>query len=148
MKTSSTPRFGSCDESTYKPAPELEHLCSNRVRRMYSRQTEPACADPACAGSLGEWNRCGNCTAKPRRPAVVIAGPQGVGKTLHADQLAKRYGCKVIADGWDGHSLVPPGTLALTNLDSDERPIRGDYEVAVDSRQALEALARKGRVRP
>lgn len=52
------------------------------------------------------------------KPVVVIHGPQGCGKTRHAQALARHFGCEQITDDWSGHGRLEPGTLALTNATS------------------------------
>jgi hypothetical protein len=46
--------------------------------------------------------------------AVIVHGPQGCGKTTHAEELAKHFGCSTVVDDWAGNPL-PVGALALTN---------------------------------
>lgn len=48
---------------------------------------------------------------------VVIYGPQGCGKTRHADALQARYGCANVIDEWDGRAALPADALALTNAE-------------------------------
>ncbi len=48
---------------------------------------------------------------------VVIHGPPGCGKTVHQDELAKRFGCTAIVDCWrdrDHRQPLTPGALHLT----------------------------------
>lgn len=49
------------------------------------------------------------------KPIVVIHGPQGCGKTTHADALARHFGCTEIVYDWDGFRPLPAGALALTS---------------------------------
>ena len=49
---------------------------------------------------------------------VLIHGPQGCGKSIHAARLAEHFGCGQVVDDWDGVSQVPSGVLLLTNIDS------------------------------
>lgn len=49
-------------------------------------------------------------------PIVIVAAPQGAGKTLAAAALCKRFGCTRIVDEWDGERELEPGDLALTNV--------------------------------
>lgn len=135
-KTTPITRFSRDGETTYNPPEDLAAVCKNRVRIPYT--TTPV---PACSYGHGRWNECGDCPAKPGRPCMVITAPQGSGKTTYAELLAKRFGCNVITDSWEGHEPVPPGTLALTCTPPDERSLRGDLEITADTRAALEALA-------
>lgn len=48
------------------------------------------------------------------KPVIVIHGPQGCGKTRHAQALAKHFGCDRIVDDWEGEDRRA-GTLVLTN---------------------------------
>ena len=60
--------------------------------------------------------------AKPEAPkpfavppgAVIITGPQGSGKTLHAQALALHYGKQRIVDEWFIGQTVPMDALILT----------------------------------
>lgn len=45
---------------------------------------------------------------------IIIHGPQGCGKTTHAQALAEHFGCSFIQDGWSG-SEAPIGELVLTS---------------------------------
>ncbi len=53
---------------------------------------------------------------------IVIYGPQGCGKTQHAQALATHFSCLFIADEWDGVQPLPDGVLALTNVNPPENP--------------------------
>lgn len=138
MNTPTTPitRFNRNSETTYTPPEDAAAFCDNWVRRPYGKTFEPACTT-----GRGNWRECGDCPAKPGRPAVVVVAPQGAGKSRYAEQLAKRFGCSVIADGWEGDDLVPPGTLALTNTPQEERPIIGQLEASAIDQQAIKSLA-------
>lgn len=48
---------------------------------------------------------------------VIITGPQGCGKTLHASTLAQAVGCDHVVDGWHntGPEPLTLGALHLTN---------------------------------
>ncbi|HAI45598.1 MAG TPA: hypothetical protein DCM50_02670 [Stenotrophomonas sp.] len=56
---------------------------------------------------------------EPRKnpnPSVVIYGPQGCGKGLHAQALREHFDLDTIVDEWDGLSKYPRlGALVLTN---------------------------------
>ncbi|MEO6518708.1 MAG: hypothetical protein ABIO17_06920 [Pseudoxanthomonas sp.] len=47
---------------------------------------------------------------------IIVATPQGSGKTQHASAIAARFGCNTIVEEWDGVSELPDGALVLTNL--------------------------------
>jgi hypothetical protein len=47
---------------------------------------------------------------------IIIHGPQGCGKTRHADLLAQHFHCIEIVDDWIGQTQLPDGALALTNI--------------------------------
>ena len=52
-------------------------------------------------------------------PLVIIYGPQGTGKGLHAEALKKHFGCQRIVE-WDNpkrSEMLRDGDLALTNLE-------------------------------
>lgn len=53
--------------------------------------------------------------ARPVPATVILFGPQGTGKTRHAEALRLRLGCVRIVDEWFGEPLLP-GDLALTNM--------------------------------
>jgi len=55
------------------------------------------------------------CGQEPEENTVLLVGPQGVGKTLHASQLAAALGLKNILDEWNGRDRIPANTLALSN---------------------------------
>lgn len=54
----------------------------------------------------------------------VVYGPQGCGKTLNAEKIAKALGMKYIIDDWDGQrrTFASPNTLHLTYLTPDQFP--------------------------
>lgn len=60
--------------------------------------------------------------------SIIVHGPQGCGKTLHAVSIARHFGLARILDDQDPHAL-PPGvatdTLLLTSVD-----LRGRTELA------------------
>lgn len=59
------------------------------------------------------------------RPIIIVA-PQGAGKTVNAQKLQAALGCTRIVDGWDGHSRLQPGDLALTN---EQPPVSQRYQI-------------------
>lgn len=58
-----------------------------------------------------------NIEATPkRRPSVVIHGPQGCGKTTHAEALREHFELDEVVDEWDGQSNFPrTGALVVTH---------------------------------
>jgi len=56
------------------------------------------------------------------RQGVVITGPQGSGKTRHAEALRAHFGLAHILDdeSWHAGDPVPDDTLVLTNEAADE----------------------------
>lgn len=48
--------------------------------------------------------------------SVVVHGPQGTGKTRHADALRQHFGLTAIHDEWSQHDRLPlRDTLVLTH---------------------------------
>lgn len=47
-------------------------------------------------------------------PGVLIIGPRGCGKTLHAEALRQHFGCATVADDWHPSVGILPGALMLT----------------------------------
>lgn len=47
---------------------------------------------------------------------IIIHGPQGCGKTRHAQAMAALFRCSQIVEDWDGRTPVPAGALVLTQL--------------------------------
>jgi hypothetical protein len=47
--------------------------------------------------------------------SVIVYGPQGCGKTLNAQRIAKHFGLTRIEDDYDGSRFRATGTLYLTN---------------------------------
>lgn len=45
---------------------------------------------------------------------VLIVGPAGCGKTLHAEALRQHFGCATVHDNWRPVHGVVPGALMLT----------------------------------
>ncbi|WP_068638730.1 hypothetical protein [Thauera butanivorans] len=60
---------------------------------------------------------------------TVIHGPQGCGKTFHAQALARHFGCARIVDDWDGKTALQPGDLALTNMPACQLSAINDVHV-------------------
>lgn len=58
----------------------------------------------------------------PARQGVVITGPQGSGKTRHAEALRAHFGLAHILDdeSWRPGDAVPADTLVLTHEDAPE----------------------------
>lgn len=48
--------------------------------------------------------------------ATVVAGPQGCGKSIHAQALARHYGCHTVVDDWWLGQPIVAGALHLTQL--------------------------------
>lgn len=77
-------------------------------------------------------------------PLVIIYGPQGTGKNLHAEALKKHFGCQRIVE-WDDVKQGPAlrdGDLALTNL---EPPFTVPGAKAYHIVSALLVLSRQGK---
>ncbi len=45
---------------------------------------------------------------------VIVTGPQGCGKTLHAAKLKAHFGCTSVVDEWWSGDPIVPGALHLT----------------------------------
>lgn len=45
----------------------------------------------------------------------ILTGPQAIGKTTAARQLAAILGCTHVVDDWNGSDAIQPGALAITN---------------------------------
>lgn len=45
---------------------------------------------------------------------VIVHGPMASGKTRHAEQLRRLFGCKRVVDNWNGRDQLRAGDLALT----------------------------------
>lgn len=56
--------------------------------------------------------------------SLIVHGPQGCGKTRHAQALAAHFGCSQIVDGWNGTDSLPPSALALTSAEHMAMPPR------------------------
>jgi len=59
---------------------------------------------------------------------VVVTGPQGCGKSVHAQQLAEQFGCVGVVDEWRPDVELSPGHLHLTNAD-DVLSVSADVRV-------------------
>jgi len=62
-------------------------------------------------------NRVAQVASTQLKPPVIIYGPQGCGKTLHANVLADFLGKSNIAEDWRVGDLLPPDTAAFTSDD-------------------------------
>jgi hypothetical protein len=86
----------------------------DRIWRTYKPGQEvrmtPSKEYVAAAAAVQEWIR-----VNAGKGTVIVHGPMASGKTTHATQLMRLYGCAQLKDGWDGYSLLKAGTLALTN---------------------------------
>lgn len=49
---------------------------------------------------------------------LIIMGPQGSGKSTHADLMMQFFRKRVLIDGWNGADPLPDGALALTNAEN------------------------------
>jgi DNA polymerase III delta prime subunit len=47
--------------------------------------------------------------------SILIVGPQGCGKTLHAEALRQHFDCLAVHDNWQPSHGIVPGALMLTN---------------------------------
>ena len=47
---------------------------------------------------------------------VLIIGPAGCGKTLHAEALRQHFGCDTVHDNWQPSHGTITGALMLTNM--------------------------------
>ena len=56
------------------------------------------------------------------KQTTIIYGPQGCGKSLHAQAFARHFGADAVVDDWDGASDLEPGSLALTQCALGELP--------------------------
>lgn len=48
---------------------------------------------------------------------IIIYGPQGCGKSQHAEVFMRAFGCSRLVDGWSPWVPLQPGDLALTNVE-------------------------------
>lgn len=71
--------------------------------------------------------------------SYVLCGPQGIGKTRRADQLAAALGCTTVLDDWNGDRVLPDGVLAVTN-DCVYFPAPGSVGFHVEDAAGLNAL--------
>lgn len=78
----------------------------------------------------------------------ILCGPQAVGKTLHAAQIAAGLGCSQIIDDWNGTTPIPPGVLAITNGDFVIPPggIALHIEDSAGMERLIEAFASGGNI--
>ena len=62
--------------------------------------------------------------------SVIVYGPRGSGKSLHAERLCQYFGMDRIIDGWNGSDPFPcAGALVLTNNPHPQIAARGNYYV-------------------
>lgn len=61
---------------------------------------------------------------------VIVYGPPRSGKTTRKQELADKFGCSTIIDGWSKRDDIIPGALHLTN-DRPKRPIKGVKIIAI-----------------
>ncbi len=70
---------------------------------------------------------------------VVLAGPQGIGKTRKAGQLCEALGCSMIADNWDGKTDHGISVLYITNAPTFIHPA-GARVIRVSNEAEIDAL--------
>ncbi|MFC6351270.1 hypothetical protein H7691_06545 [Stenotrophomonas sp. CW117] len=62
--------------------------------------------------------------------SVIVYGPQGSGKSLHAEKLRQHFGMERIIENWNGSDPFPrDGALVLTNNPHPQIVARGNYYV-------------------
>lgn len=54
---------------------------------------------------------------RENQPPIILCGPQAVGKTRNALEIAAALRCDTIVDDWNGDDELRSGTLAITNAD-------------------------------
>lgn len=77
---------------------------------------------------------------KIKFPAIILSGPQEVGKTRHSAEIAKALNCHHIVDDWNGTDALRDGTLAITN--SDYEMPEGAVAFHVEDTAGMELLAK------
>ncbi|MDR2173641.1 MAG: AAA family ATPase [Burkholderiales bacterium] len=82
-----------------------------------------------------------------RKPTFILYGPQGIGKTTHAETIAKALGCDRILDGavLDESTFTKAATLRITNIENFLDDVICDENtphiiITVMNRASLEAL--------
>ena len=55
--------------------------------------------------------------------SVLITGPEGCGKTLHAEALRQHFGCVGIVDDWAPKDGIVEGSLLLTRMKPGGPPL-------------------------
>lgn len=55
--------------------------------------------------------------------SVLITGPEGCGKTLHAEALRQHFNCATIVDDWTPKDGIVPGALLLTRATPGGAPL-------------------------
>ena len=81
--------------------------------------------------------------ATSNRKCVVLSGPQAIGKTMYATEIAKALGCTRIIDEWDGktdHSA--DHALYITNAELVTLPV-GASVVKVENESEILALIQR-----
>lgn len=135
---------GKLPEVTVKFYPDMSVPPLQEVTQRFRLQPvavgQPDGVDAMTRPSLSE-------TKKSRLPlagvAVVVYGPQGCGKTFHAQELAELLGCTSIVDedgGWALSDGVKPGALHLTCEALKDIPVRVLAEARVFSFGELSTL--------
>jgi hypothetical protein len=71
----------------------------------------------------------------------ILSGPQGIGKTRYAAELASLLQCRNIVDEWDGREELPQRTLAITSC--EHTPPSGAVSLYIEDSRGLNALLRK-----
>lgn len=60
---------------------------------------------------------------------TIVYGPQGCGKTLAAQAMARAMGLTQVVDEWQPGQALQPGALHLTNVDLSKSPVRAEARV-------------------
>jgi len=71
--------------------------------------------------------------------SYVLCGPQGIGKTKRAAELAAALGCTTVLDDWDGAGRLPDRVLAVT-CDCVYFPVSGGVGFNIEDTAGLDAL--------
>jgi len=89
---------------TCEDARRLDGSCRPEGHYFVARNTSPA----ACASK-------NKSDTGLQAGIFILCGPQGIGKTQRAQELAKLLSCDYLVDCWDGVDPLRSGTLAVTN---------------------------------